>query len=375
MAIGFTKYAILLFMVCSVTAGGMEAQPTKDFLPGIQNAIPMPWTCQVSVPSDSQDWPRGIFKPLFNASFVDTVHLITDCMPQPSYHPNLRICFYPDSLRDTIEAIIERQSIFSWCIPVKYLECAKYFIVTSPCYINNGCFTSEAQKLISPLDSALAGYFNPKQTAGLEINPDSSSLSLHLIRNYPEAIDTIIIKNCGDKPLSIDTVAIKFLNGATVDFRCGINCKSFSDYNYSGWTYGFSSQTLRYRCDSLFLLQDSDCNLVKYAVPAHDSMKFILRIITNCPICGRMPSFPTTTSFKYDFIEKNGGHNYFILNLKNATGTISNADRKSIRPNTQRKPPVNLRGQTLNSLYPAAQITAQDGKKIGMMKRRIAPSR
>jgi hypothetical protein len=154
----------MLMALSLIIAYAAMAQSALDPLPGIQSALPAPWTCRISGPSDSLIWPQGIFKPLFTASFVDTVHRITGCSSK-SDHPNLLLCFYAFSLRDTIDTIIKTQSIFSWCIPIKYLESTAYCIVTSPCYINNGCFSAEAKRLIAPLDSALADYFNPLRTS------------------------------------------------------------------------------------------------------------------------------------------------------------------------------------------------------------------
>jgi hypothetical protein len=175
MKTGFINYALLIFIICPAIAGKGLAQPAQDFLPGIHNAIPAPWTCQTTVPSDSLDWP------LFSASFVDTVHQITGC-GSLSDHPNLLICLYADSLRDTIAAIIKKQEVYSWCIPIKYLESARYFIVTSPCYINSGCFSVEAKKLIAPLDSVLNMYFNPTPTAKW----DSVIVDPHIFSGRPD---------------------------------------------------------------------------------------------------------------------------------------------------------------------------------------------
>lgn len=151
-------FIALIYTLQTITAGNGIAQSVKDSLPGIQDAIPRSWTCRIVVPTDSNEWPTGLGKPLFNTIFNDTESLITGCTPQET-HPDLKLCFYPIANANEIEDIIVKESIFSWCIPIKYLVSPRYFIVTSPCYINHGCFSTIAQNLVAPLDSALAKYF------------------------------------------------------------------------------------------------------------------------------------------------------------------------------------------------------------------------
>jgi hypothetical protein len=161
---GFFRFALLLTVALSVHAGQRAIKSPSDNLPGIQDVLPEAWTCRIVDTADSQAWPVGLFKPIFIAYFRDTVNTFSDCHSWPD-RPNLSLCFYPDSLRDTIAAVIKMQEIFSWCVPIKYIESANYFIVTSPCYCNNGCFSPEANRLIAPLDSALGRYFKSLQSA------------------------------------------------------------------------------------------------------------------------------------------------------------------------------------------------------------------
>jgi hypothetical protein len=50
---------------------------------------------------------------------------------------------------------IESQQIYSWCIPIYYGETKDYFILTSPCFINGGNFTEQADSSIVDLQNAL----------------------------------------------------------------------------------------------------------------------------------------------------------------------------------------------------------------------------
>jgi hypothetical protein len=198
---------------------------------------------------------------------------------------------------------------------------------------------------------------------GLELNPDSITISSNLIKKISGTIDTIIIKNTGESAVSIDSVKIMFLNGDSFDLRSGKNCADFSCYNYSGWSYGMSQQVLHYLHDSLFLLEDVSGNLLKYTIQPHDSVKFPLWSVINCPVCGRMPSFPTTTRFRFDFVGKNGMCDTFFLNVQNPTPIVYNANQKRDHTVLQQSSSVNLRGQTIFTPH-STQITSIKGKKL-----------
>ena len=68
--------------------------------------------------------------------------------------------FYNIGDKEDLQSAIEAQRIFSWCIPVYYGETESYFIVTSPCFINSGCFSEEANECIEDLHVALTEYFS-----------------------------------------------------------------------------------------------------------------------------------------------------------------------------------------------------------------------
>jgi|GEM_PF-3649991 hypothetical protein len=152
---GLLRVIVGGFFLWTLQAAAAIGEP----LPGVGTALPDGWICRLADSSDSTVWPRGIFRPAFTLVFTDTVHSIRDCARDP-FHPNLTLCFYPDSLRDTIERIIDAQKIYSWCVPIKYFENNTYFIVTSPCFINNGCFSNEAAEDKSPLDAAIHAYLS-----------------------------------------------------------------------------------------------------------------------------------------------------------------------------------------------------------------------
>lgn len=158
-------------------------------------------------------------------------------------------------------------------------------------------------------------------TFGLDVKPDSMSLTLNLMQNYHNALDTIILYNPSDKQIQIDTVTIKFLNGNPLDFSMGKACDPTDSlhsrcYIYSGWFYGLS-MSLGYVRDSLFVLQNK--GVVQYTIQPRDSVQFSICAIINCPYCGRRPSFPATTKFLYSFNIRNGERASFLLKLNHPT--------------------------------------------------------
>lgn len=207
---------------------------------------------------------------------------------------------------------------------------------------------------------------------GLEIKPVSLTISPSFVSKISAAIDTITIKNTSEIVVTIDTVTITFLNGDSADFRNGVNCMDYTCFNYNGWSYGaLSHQFLRYLRDSLYLLQDLSGNPVRYTLQPHDSMDFIVYSAINCPVCGRMPSFPATTRFRFDFVGGSGQHNSFFLNLENITAVFYGTNQKCDHLVSQQTPCVNLRGQAVNARY-STQVTSIKGKKLLIVKNSVA---
>ena len=58
---------------------------------------------------------------------------------------------YSEEKKELLDFIIESQQVASECIPIYYGEVKPYYIVTSPCVINNGDFTDDAQIQVMPL--------------------------------------------------------------------------------------------------------------------------------------------------------------------------------------------------------------------------------
>ena len=135
----------------------------EDFISGIDEILPKGWTMNVtSVPGETGH-PHGLNESLFRIDFVDPTHKFEWPYGQES-SPSLRLHFYNISEKSRILKIIQAEAIYSWDIPTYFDETAQYIVVSSPSYVNGGCYTDEATSLYKPLDTALKAYFKSKGT-------------------------------------------------------------------------------------------------------------------------------------------------------------------------------------------------------------------
>ena len=77
-------------------------------------------------------------------------------------NPSLMLDLYPIRQKDELIEFIRSQQMYSWCIPTYYGETKDYFILTSPCFINGGTFTDEANSCIEDLQQALESIITEK---------------------------------------------------------------------------------------------------------------------------------------------------------------------------------------------------------------------
>ncbi|CAG1002261.1 hypothetical protein METP2_03370 [Methanosarcinales archaeon] len=113
--------------------------------------------------SEEMPVPHGLWKPVAIVNFVNLnkeIEYYPDVKTDRKYNPSLRLYFYNVTEKPEIMEIIDRERIYSWCVPIYFDETKKYIMVTSGCYINSGIFTEEAKKYYSPLEKSLKEYFN-----------------------------------------------------------------------------------------------------------------------------------------------------------------------------------------------------------------------
>jgi hypothetical protein len=132
----------------------------SDFISGIQDVLPTGWEMKVIDQRGAMEPPHGLNEPLFRIDFVDPTHQFKGPGGLESF-PSLRLYFYDIQEKDAILNVIEAEKIYSWDVPDYFDETAKYIVVTSPLYINSGCFSDEAMALYEPLEKALKNYLAP----------------------------------------------------------------------------------------------------------------------------------------------------------------------------------------------------------------------
>jgi hypothetical protein len=193
---------------------------------------------------------------------------------------------------------------------------------------------------------------------GLTIEPDVVVKNISPLMEYNAPIDTVIISNTGGTDVVVDSITIQLLDGDSIDFAAGKTCEpgSASCYLYGGWMFGSSNVTLRYLRDSLFLLQNSDGNPVTITVAANSTAEFEIELFVNCPVCGRMPSFPGTVDYRYLFYT--AGQSPDTLQLKINPGTV-------LQRNTASYP-------VMKRLSIAGETFTITGRKIGSAGKRYS---
>ncbi len=116
---------------------------------------PDEWECDL-IRSDfnPEDIPQGTEDPVAIIKYINRSREFIR-HENTALNPSLVLDLYPIDQKDELIDFIKSQQLYSWCIPTYYGETEDYFIITSPCFINNGTFTEEADSLIQDLHSAL----------------------------------------------------------------------------------------------------------------------------------------------------------------------------------------------------------------------------
>ena len=116
---------------------------------------PKGWECEIIENNFSiNDIPKNADIPSAIVKFTNPNREFTG-FTDSIVNPSLTIDFYAIHKKQELLNFIKSQQIFSWCIPIYYGETNDYFIITSPCFINGGSFTEEANSSISDLHEAI----------------------------------------------------------------------------------------------------------------------------------------------------------------------------------------------------------------------------
>ena len=176
--IGSLLVSIVLFSGCVQEVNKKQSnEELGDEILNIGEAVPEGWNYTITqnfvgevipasgygkiITQDSEEMtiPHGLGKPVAMVNFTNpTIEL--EVAVGEYRNPSLWLYFYNITEKQEIMGIIVNESIFSWCVPIYFNETNKYIIVTSPCYINSGVFTEEAQTYYTPLEKSLKEYFD-----------------------------------------------------------------------------------------------------------------------------------------------------------------------------------------------------------------------
>jgi hypothetical protein len=119
------------------------------------NVKPDGWECEIIEDNFSlHDIPNNADIPVAIIKFKNLTREFI-AFPDSKINPSLTIVFYSINKKHALIDFIKSQQLYSWCIPLYYGETEDYFIISSPCFINSGSFTDEADSCINDLHKAL----------------------------------------------------------------------------------------------------------------------------------------------------------------------------------------------------------------------------
>jgi len=149
---------IFMLMIFSSCEESEKHTTLEDFC----NVKPSGWECEIIEDNFSlNDIPKNADIPVAIIKFKNLTREI-DGFPDSKINPSLTIIFYSINKKQALLDFIKSQQLYSWCIPIYYGETEDYFIITSPCFINSGSFTDEANSSISDLHEVLKGIMTIK---------------------------------------------------------------------------------------------------------------------------------------------------------------------------------------------------------------------
>jgi hypothetical protein len=164
--IGLLWISIVFFSGCTQQSPSHSInQGLGAEIMNIGQAIPQGWNYTI-ITQNLEEIPRphGLWKPTAIVNFSNP-SLTFEVAGGTYQHPSIWLFFYNISEKQEIIGVIINESVYSWCIPIYFNETQKYIIVTSPCYINSGVFTEEAQRYYTVLEKSLDDYFQGFSTS------------------------------------------------------------------------------------------------------------------------------------------------------------------------------------------------------------------
>jgi hypothetical protein len=134
----------------------------------IRAQLPAGWNCAMYQSNGVTAVPHGLGKPVFqvvtsNTNLSFSFVKFPDA-PRPAMQsPIIPLYFYRHSDKVEIMKIIERESMYSWSIPIYFGETDEFVVLTSLAFVNSGVFTQEARHALRPMWKVLRDLIPKKE--------------------------------------------------------------------------------------------------------------------------------------------------------------------------------------------------------------------
>jgi hypothetical protein len=183
-AMNFSASVVAIILISAVcTALGAEAPkpaapavaPDKQEQPqlvrDLRAKLPAGWDCSVNRGEEVKLLLHGLGLPVFQVVIANnniSFALTPDVPDGPKRSPVIPLYFYPQADKASVMKVIDKEQIYSWNVPVYFGETEDFVVVTSPLYVNGGCFTLEARRALGPAWTVVRGLIPNREQTGVD---------------------------------------------------------------------------------------------------------------------------------------------------------------------------------------------------------------
>lgn len=148
------KASQILLLITVVFLSGCGEERINTSLEEFCKVKPEGWECEIIENNfNGNDIPKNTKDPLAIIKYRNTSREFSSFGQE--IYPSLILDIYPKKDKKELIDLISSQMMFSWCIPTYYGESRDFVVITSPCFINHGTFTEEADSCINDLHKSL----------------------------------------------------------------------------------------------------------------------------------------------------------------------------------------------------------------------------
>lgn len=170
MMIGLTSLLLGIYAGLSAVAG--EPVESPPLVRALAAKLPTGWTCTVHPGGEVARIPHGLGKPVSqivvaNPDISFPRAQLTPVDPK-SGSPIIPLYLYPQADKAQVMQVIDKEKDYSWDIPIYFGETGDFVVVTSPAYVNGGCFGPEAKQAVRPAWKVLRELIPKKEKTGVD---------------------------------------------------------------------------------------------------------------------------------------------------------------------------------------------------------------